>query len=226
MTRWDRAKALLADWLGTWLVHRLLRSLRLRVVGVEQLVALRRRHGPICYCAWHALMLLPIYHHRFTRGYLVVSEHADGELIARVVERIGYTLIRGSTTHGGARALIQAIRVVRAGHEIGITPDGPLGPRYVVQPGIVYLAQKSGCPIVPMGFASSRYWEFRSWDRFRLPKPWSRAELRYGGPIFVPAKLHEQDVEVWRRRVEDALKETTRQAEASIGLQPQEDETT
>jgi len=221
MARWDRTKALLAEWLGTWLVHRLVRSLRLRVVGDEQLEELRHRHGPLCFCAWHALMLVPVYHHLFNDGYLVVSEHADGELIGRVVGRIGYTLIRGSTTRGGARALIQAIRAVRSGREIGITPDGPRGPRHVVQPGIVLLAQKSGCPIVPMGFASAWYWEFGSWDRFRLPKPWSHAELRYGEPVFVPSELSEEGVETWRRRVEEALKETTSQAEASLGVPPE-----
>jgi len=203
-------------------VHLLYRSLRVRVVGDEPLEELRRRHGAICYCAWHAVMIGPLYHHRHTDGYALVSEHEDGELIARVLKRIGYTVARGSTTHGGVRGLMRIVQAVRAGHELGVCPDGPLGPRYVAQPGVVFVAQKSGCPIVPMGFASSRYWEFNSWDRFRLPKPWSRAEIRYGEPIHVPSELTEDEVEVFRRRVEEGLKEVTRQAEASVGLPPEQ----
>lgn len=214
----DRAKAFLAEWLGSWLLGLLCRSLRLRVVGDDILDDLERRHGPICFCSWHALLLVPLYHHRFNDGVVVVSEHADGELIARVLRQWGYGLIRGSTTHGGVRALVQAVRAVRAGHGIGIVPDGPLGPRHIVQPGIVFLAHKSRCPIVPMGFACDRFWEFRSWDRFRLPKPWARAEIRYGQPIIVPPQLDDGAVEHWRLRVQEGIEEVTREAERSIGL--------
>jgi len=214
----DRLKAFLAEWLGTCLVNALCRSLRLRIVGDEILDDLERRHGPICFCSWHALLLVPLFHHRFNDGVVIISEHSDAELIARVLRRWGYGLIRGSTTRGGVRALVQAIRAVREGHGIGIVPDGPLGPRHVVQPGIVFLAQKSRCPIVPMGFASERFWEFNSWDRFRLPKPWSRAEIRYGEPIFVPPTLDEAGVETWRLRVQEAIEKVTREAERSVGL--------
>lgn len=220
---WHRIRAFLVEWLGTWLVSLLWRSLRLRVVGDERLEPLRERHGAFCGCVWHALMLGPIFHNRHTDGVVVVSEHHDGELIARVLARLGYGLVRGSTTHGGVRALVRLVRAARDGHDLGLTPDGPLGPRYVCQAGVVFIAQKSGCPIVPMGFAASSYWEFHSWDRFRLPKPWARAELRYGEPIHVPPDLSEDDVELWRQRVEGALKRVAREAEASVGLPPEEE---
>ena len=142
----ERIKAFLAEWVGSWALGLLCRSLRVRIVGDEILEDLERRHGPICFCSWHALLLVPLYHHRFNDGVVVVSEHADGELIARVLRQWGYGLIRGSTTHGGVRALVQAVRAVRAGHGIGITPDGPLGPLGVDvahghHPGLGYLLQ-------------------------------------------------------------------------------------
>ena len=220
---WHRIRAFLVGWVGTWLVSLLWRSLRLRIVGDERLEPLRERHGAVCFCMWHALMLGPIFHYRHADGVAAVSEHRDGELIARVLGRLGYRLVRGSTTHGAVGALVQLVRAARAGHDLGLTPDGPRGPRHVCQAGVVFIAQKSGCPIVPVGFAASRYWEFGSWDRFRLPKPWARAELRYGEPIHVPADLSGDEVEVWRRRVEDALKGVTREAEASVGLPPEEE---
>jgi hypothetical protein len=218
-----RLRAFLVEWLGTWLVHRVYRSLRVHIVGDERLEPLYRRHGAIVFCGWHAVMVGPLFHHRHTDGYAVVSEHRDGELLARVVQQFGHTCVRGSTTRGGVRALAQLIRLVRAGHSVGITPDGPRGPRYVAQPGVVFLGQKSGCPIVPIGFASTRYWEFRSWDRFRVPKPFSRAELHYGEPLFIPAQLADADVETWRQRVEAALHRVMRDAESAAGLPPEED---
>jgi len=216
--RWCDLRAWLAGWVGSRLVNLLSRSLRVQVVGDEKLEELRQRCGPICFCSWHEILVVPLFHHRFNDGVAVVSEHADGEIIARVLDTWGYTLVRGSTTRGAIRALIHAVRAVRGGHDIGITPDGPRGPRRVAQPGIVLLAQKSGCPIVPMGFGSTRYWEFRSWDRFRLPKPWARAEIRYGEPIFVPSELADNEaVEVWRRRIEEGMTKVIREVEASLG---------
>ncbi|MFP4055915.1 MAG: lysophospholipid acyltransferase family protein [Candidatus Brocadiia bacterium] len=218
---WDRTKAFLAEWVGTRVYTALCHSLRLSVAGDERLEELRRRHGSACFPSWHSQQLVPLFHHRHTGGVVLVSEHADGELIARVLGRLGYTCVRGSTTHGAARALMRLVKMMREGCDVGITPDGPLGPRYVVQPGVVYLAQKAGAPVVPMGFASSRYWEFRSWDRFRVPKPWSRARLVYGEPIHVPREVSGQEVERWRLRVEQGLKEATRRAEEAVGLDPE-----
>jgi len=222
MARWRNLEWFLAEWVGTWLWGLICRSLRLEVHGDEQLEAIEKQFGAIVFVSWHFELLATLYHHRHVGGYAFVSEHADGELIARALRRIGYTSIRGSTTHGGARGLIQLVRKMREGGSLGFVPDGPRGPRCVAQPGVVVLSQKSGCPIVPMGFASRRFWQLRSWDRFRVPKPWSRAVLCYGEPILVPPKLTEADLEVWRKRVEDAITEATRRAEALVGIRPEQ----
>ena len=217
----DRIKIFLAQWAGTWLATAIARTLRYDIEGDAQLAELADRHGAIIFCGWHNRLLVPLCHHRHVRGYAVVSEHTDGELIGRVLQNWGYTLLRGSTTHGAARVLIQAIKVMRAGHSLGITPDGPRGPRYVAQPGTVVLAQKSRCPIVPMGFATTWFWRFKSWDRFEFPKPWSRAAIRYGEPIVVPPKLTVEELEHWRQRVQDGLMRVTRDAAAAVGLPPE-----
>lgn len=197
------------------------RTLRLHVVGDEGLIELEERHGAICFCSWHALEIVPLFYHRHQNGYTLISEHADGELMARILRGIGYGAVRGSTTHGGVRGLIGLVQVMRKGHSVGVTPDGPHGPRRIVQPGIVFLSQKAKCAIMPMGFASARYWEFRSWDLYRVPKPWSRAELWYDEPILVPPKLAEGEFELWRRRVEDGINRATRNAEIAVGLPPE-----
>lgn len=215
-------RAFAAEWLGTWLVDRLCRSLRFEVAGDAALQAERECHGTVIGCSWHARMIGVLYQHRYQDACAIVSQHRDGELIARVLQRLGWTCVRGSTTRGGMRALAQLIRVVRQGRDIGFTPDGPRGPRYVAQVGAVYVAQKTGCPIIPVGFATRWYWEFNSWDRFRLPKPFSRAALHYGQAIHVPRDLEEADVETWRQRVEDGIRQVTREAEAAMGLPPEE----
>ena len=224
MTRFQRFKAFLAQWGGTWVYNTLCNSLRVQIAGDDTLEELRQRYGAVIYVGWHSQLLVPLWHHRYNDGYAVVSEHGDGELIARMLERIGYTTIRGSTTHGGARALIRMVKIVRGGHDIGITPDGPRGPRYKAKPGAVYLASRCGCPVVAMGFASRWFLQFRSWDRFKLALPCSRAAIGYGEPIHVPSDIKgEAEVEVWRQRVEDSLMAVTRQCEAAVGLPPEEE---
>ena len=223
MTRFERFKAFLAEHAGTWLYNTISNSLQLAIEDDEPLEELRQRYGAVIFVGWHSQLLVPLWHHRFTGGWAVVSEHADGELIARILERIGYTCIRGSTTHGAARALIRMVRTVRAGNDIGITPDGPLGPRYVAQPGAVYLASRSGCPIVAMGFATRWFIQFNSWDKFKIPLPCSLGAITYSAPLHVPSPLRESDVEVWRQRMQEALMSATRRAEALCGLPPEED---
>jgi len=213
---WERTKFFLAEYVGTPLLRMLLGSLRVTVSGEEERNAAVEEHGSVVFCTWHNQLLYPTYHERHTDGAAVISQHADGELIARVVKRLGPGVVRGSTTRGGARALVKLVRLARDGKCVALTPDGPRGPRYVVQPGAVYIAQKAGIPVVPIAFASERYWEFRSWDRFRVPKPFSRAHLVYGEPIHIPAKLDAAAAETHRLRVQDALMAATRTAQATF----------
>ena len=218
----DRIKIFLAQWAGTWLATTIARTLRYDIEGDAQLAGLADRYGAIVFCGWHNRLLVPLFHHRHVGGgHALVSEHTDGELVGRVLQNWGYTLLRGSTTHGAVRLLIQAVKVMRAGHSLGITPDGPRGPRYVAQAGTVALGQMAQCPIVPMGFATRWFWRFKSWDRFEFPKPWSRAAIRYGEPILVPRKLTEEEAEHWRLRVQDGLMKVTRDCEAAVGLAPE-----
>ena len=127
------------------------------------------------------------YHLRKTPNLKVlISQSKDGEYIARTVKRFGIGAVRGSRSKGAARVLLQAIRAMEEeGCDIAITPDGPRGPNREVAGGVVTIAQKTGKKIVPLGFTASRAWEFASWDRFMLPKPFGTLTLRAGAPISV-----------------------------------------
>ena len=143
----------------------------------------------------------------------LVSRHADGEMLARVLEGLGLTAIRGSSTRGGAQAVRELMRKSSGPIRIAITPDGPRGPAQVLQSGAVYLASKTGLPIYCAAIGLDRPWQLRSWDRFWLPRPFSRALLRVSAPITVPPDLDRAQLETWRASVEAELQRVTQEAD-------------
>ena len=170
----------ISGWALWLLLAGLGRALRWQASGIRELDEFYRSGRGAVYALWHGRMFFPIYAGRHLGIRVLVSEHRDGELIATVLRRFGYDVVRGSTTHGGRAALLQMIRTWQPGVRYAITPDGPRGPRETVQPGILYLARRLGLPIVPVSGAASRCFRFRSWDHLILPWPsaaprWSRA---------------------------------------------------
>ena len=130
---------------------------------------------------WHGeLLMIPYAYTRYRKNphvKLVISEHFDGDLIARTLSFFGFETIRGSSTRGGAKALIQSIKEIKNGYDLGITPDGPKGPRHEVQDGIVIMAQKTKVKIALVEIKPTRYWQLKSWDKFVIPKPFGT--IRY-----------------------------------------------
>lgn len=124
---------------------------------------------------WHGeLIMIPYAYTRYRKNphvKLVISEHFDGNLIAKTLNFFKFETIRGSSTRGGAKALIQSIKEIKDGYDLGITPDGPKGPRHEVQDGIVVMAQKAKVKIVLVEIKPSKYWQLKSWDKFVIPKP-------------------------------------------------------
>jgi lysophospholipid acyltransferase (LPLAT)-like uncharacterized protein len=207
------AAGLLIAWLvRAWIatVRYRCRALAARLEPTEP--ALR---GRFIYAFWHETLLLPAYHYAGTPTHVLISQHADGEMIARACRRLGLGVVRGSTTRGGARALREMIGQKGSTHLV-VTPDGPRGPRRRVQPGLVHLAARTGLPVVPVGFACRRAWRLRSWDRFVLPRPFTRAVGVLGAPLVVPADADRAVLEAFRLKAEAALEDATRVAEAMV----------
>jgi lysophospholipid acyltransferase (LPLAT)-like uncharacterized protein len=150
--------------------------------------SLRKDNQPFIFALWHGHLLPLLWFHRDEGVKVLISEHRDGELVARAAESLGYGLIRGSSTHGANRALISLVRELGAGHEIAITPDGPKGPAKTFAPGALVAAQRTDCPILPVAIAADRAWRLKSWDRFMIPKPFARITVAYGVPTKVAAK--------------------------------------
>jgi lysophospholipid acyltransferase (LPLAT)-like uncharacterized protein len=166
------------------------------------------------YAFWHENLLLPLYYAPRMTINVLVSQHADGELIATVCKHLGMGVFRGSTTRGGVEAVRQIVRDNHA--HLAFTPDGPRGPRRKVQPGLIYLAARTGLPIVPAGFGCGSGWRLRSWDRMILPKPLTRALCLTGFAIHVPADIDRDQLESYRRLVENALEEISEVAQQMV----------
>jgi lysophospholipid acyltransferase (LPLAT)-like uncharacterized protein len=180
-----RSRAML--FLGKGFLRALARTWRIRVVNAGYLLDLRRADRPFIFALWHGHLLPLLWHHREQGVLILISEHRDGEMVARAAESLGYGLIRGSTTRGADRALISLVRELNAGHEVAITPDGPRGPARTFAPGALVAAQRSDSFILPVAASADRAWRLRSWDSFVIPKPFARVTIAYAAPAKVQA---------------------------------------
>jgi lysophospholipid acyltransferase (LPLAT)-like uncharacterized protein len=168
--------------------------------------------GRYIYVFWHENLLLPMYRYSRANIWAIISQHADGELVTAVSRYFGLHTVRGSSTRGGIEATRQLLRHGRDCH-LALTPDGPRGPRRRVQTGVVYLAARTGLPIVPAGIGYERPWRLHSWDRFAIPRPWSFMTLVLGTPIPVPESCDRAEREYYRRLVEERLLQVSETAE-------------
>lgn len=172
-------------WLARWAVQALFATARFEVVQTpaEGIAPVRR---PVIFVLWHGRLLPLAYLHRGQGIATLISRSADGEYIARVMERWGYLTARGSSSRGGGPALRELVRAAQAGHSVAITPDGPRGPRERMKPGALTAARLSGLPLVPAAAGTDRAWWPGAWDRFLVPKPFARIRIAYGEAIPVP----------------------------------------
>ena len=173
--------------LGSAFIQTLARTWRIRAVNEERYARERAAGRPVVLVLWHGEMLPLLYYHRNRQIAVLVSEHGDGEIIARILTDFGFRLVRGSSSRGAARALIAVDRELEAGHDVGITPDGPRGPLHSVAPGALLAAHRAGVRMVPLAATASAFWQLGSWDRFMIPKPFARVTIAYGDPIAVEA---------------------------------------
>jgi len=170
--------------------------------------------GQNIYLFWHEYILFPLYLRGHCNMTVLLSRHADAEILSQAARYLGYDFVRGSTRRGGVSALRKLLRERRKMH-LAITPDGPRGPRRRLAPGAIYLASKLGMPLVLLGFGFDRPWRVRrAWDRFAIPRPGSRARCVVSPEIRVPPELDRQGIEHFRARVERLLRRLTAEAEA------------
>ena len=199
----------------SWLLRGLFGTLRPEYVQRQLAQQAQGGRRPILFAFWHGRMLyfLKLYEYLGARVTILVSQSRDGELVTQLLSCFGFQTTRGSTSRGGARGLLAVINKVRTGMYAAFTPDGPSGPRFQVQPGLVMAAKRTGAPILPMTFGAQWKRVLASWDAFLLPLPFSRIVVVYGEPIYVPADASAADLEAKRREVEASLRRITETAD-------------
>ena len=183
----------------------------------EEFLQLEKKGTNYIYAVWHNQQLFLLYPYRGQKICSLISLSDDGEYIARVLPHFGMKAVRGSTTRGGARALIKLMNIAQAGYHPMLTPDGPRGPIYQVQPGILFLAKKTGLPIIPVGTALSCKIKVGSWDKMRVPLPFGSTALTYGKAVYV---TEESDMDAVARELKAELDKATDHSERFINKKP------
>ena len=214
----------LAAFLAYVFIHRWLSTLQYRFIHADS-----RKHptdprqGGFIYALWHENLLASA--RIKAKVQVLISQHRDGDIIAHASRYFRFGVVRGSTTHGGIRALRQLLAMSKTSH-LYITPDGPQGPRRRVQIGIIFIASRTGLPVVPAGFGYSHVWRAPSWDQFAVPRPWSTVHIITGRPISIPPNLDRAGLEHYRQVVEQRLAALTEaadrwaQGKSSVADQP------
>jgi lysophospholipid acyltransferase (LPLAT)-like uncharacterized protein len=162
---------------------------------------------------WHGRALYFLHRYQHQRLTILVSHSKDGEFVSQVLQRFGVHVTRGSSSRGGAQGLMEIVRHVHSGYHAAFTPDGPRGPRYTVQPGIVAVAKTTGAAILPVTYSARWKKVFHSWDAFLMPLPFSRVVVVYGEPIYVPATASPTVFQAKQHEVETSLRQITEMAD-------------
>jgi len=210
------------NWLAGLLGARVLRlwilTMRVRLIGFRS----NGRHAVApengIYVLWHQRFFTPGAYLRRSGLRVLISQHSDGEMVARIITALGMIPVRGSSTRGGSKALLEFLRQEGpdTAMQIIVTPDGPQGPKHRFQSGAIYLASRTGLPIYCATTSASRGWTLPSWDAFRVPKPFSRAVIYIKDRIEVPADLDRDGIEKYRSLLEKRLQKLTKETDSNF----------
>ena len=191
-------------------------TVRLRQINKEVLRDTIKEYGSVIVATWHKNIFFSIWLLRNHELTALISTSDDGEAIYDVFANFGYQAVRGSTTRGGIPALKQLIKLLDQKNSVAITPDGPQGPPEKIQSGVVMLAKYSGVPIIPWNYEADRQWTLNSWDKHKIPKPFSAVVEYYGDPFLVPKDLSSEEVSEFCEKLEADLKELAQKTNKEI----------
>ena len=182
-------------YLGYLIVRLIGSTIRFEKTGWENFEAIKAAGKIPIYSFWHDRIIAGTYFFR-EHGIIVLSSSSfDSEYTARCIQRLGFGIVKGSSSRGGAQALVKMIRMMKSGFEMAFTIDGPRGPRYKAKSGPIILAKKTGNPLMPFVIECEDYWTLKSWDRLQIPKPFTKANLIIGEPIFVESRARDKELE-------------------------------
>ena len=210
-------------WIGAQYIRFVHATGRWDVVNGEHVQGFWDQDKPFILAFWHGrILMMPYCWSKNHPIHMLISAHRDGQLIARTVGHFGIETIEGSTSKGGAQALRQMLKSLKDGQSIGITPDGPRGPRMRASSGVVNVAKMAGVPVIPCAFGIQKRKHLKSWDRFCVAYPFSKGVFVWGDPIEIPKSAKGDELDHWRLVVEEQLTQITDQADHLTGHPPVE----
>jgi lysophospholipid acyltransferase (LPLAT)-like uncharacterized protein len=204
-TRWQRLQLFMISTVLTGLIRIIGLSLRWEVHGEEHLHEIYRARHRAILTFWHGWIMPVTYYFRNHDVVPMVSQNFDGEWVARTLENLGLTTVRGSNSRGGLKALSEMVHYLENQMDVAFAVDGPRGPRYQAKMGPVMLARKTGHPILCFQVTTSSYWKLNSWDHTRIPRPFSRAVAQFAPPIYVPKDTSKEQMGQYLEKVQQAL---------------------
>ncbi len=214
-----RISSYLAPRLLKWLMLIILLSCRKKWIGLEHIEDLKKRNENWIYSFWHNNITYAAVLLRNQRLLSLVSASKDGSFAATVVELLGNQTVRGSSSRGGVRALLSMIKGIKTGQNGAITPDGPRGPKYKLQHGAITVSQKSSTPLVPLHVESTKQWVFsKSWDKHKMPKPFSTVVAGLGAPVQIPEILDKSQFEAAAKEFENHMMLNVEAVEKTVNL--------
>ena len=212
-TRFRKRLSESAAGLATSLVRLICATVRIRCVDEDRFL---RIDGGKILCMWHSRTIPPAARYRGKDITILISLSRDGELISKILAALGYPALRGSTGPSGARVLASCIKLLRSGRTLAVTPDGPRGPSGVLQGGVMTMARKSGCALVPVGSSARQRIVMGSWDQFMLPLPFAKAIMVFGEPMRVPENADDAALEALRVRFEAEMRRLQDEADRRL----------
>lgn len=192
--------------------------MRIRVGGEEIALGCLADYGRLIVAVWHQRLLPALAYvtkFRHFEPIIMISQSRDGELTARLTKRLGFVPVRGSSTRGGTTALVAILKALEKNPAVVHIVDGPTGPKGIVKPGLISMAQLSGAVILPLIVSAKKAWIIGSWDKFLVPKPFSEVTIEWGQPFVVPRDIDPARFEELRKEIEQSLSEG--HAEADLG---------
>jgi lysophospholipid acyltransferase (LPLAT)-like uncharacterized protein len=204
----------LSTWMGWILILLLCKSCKIKVEGDEILHEFKKTKQPFLMAAWHGRIFVGAYFFRFWRFVALISQHWDGEMIARTVKRLGFETVRGSSTRGGKEAFHKMVDLLKSGRSGVIIPDGPKGPRHQIKNGVMFMALQANVPIIPFTFSAKSTIIFRSWDRFVIPKPFTKVLINIGSPIWVSDETSDKEFVNTKQHIESVMIKQEHSADA------------
>lgn len=219
----ERKQSFRGDFIGAllWLIARMIAiTIRLETKNAEIMREFEKNGKGAILITWHGRTMVPANFFRGRGYWALISLSRDGDIQNRIFSLFGFHTIRGSTGRGGVKAVLQMAKKVREGGILSYAPDGPRGPSHKVQEGTIFLAERCGCPVIPLGFSANPRKLLNSWDKYLIPKFFSKGAMVLGEPIFVPSNMTEEQKQEIVRKIEEAINQAEEEAERMVGIPP------